>query len=171
MDNDTTYRMIVSFGVFIIGAIVTCVFWPRDKPQRHYDSPLLQFRKVDAAVSKPEVIETPVNDDNGECCYLCQWQEKNGVSAHDYGRLGEIIYNNYGQMNNSDLAKMVYLYCKENHHTGDKRMIGESTILEHLNDQHKLETKTFITLMNDAETIHSSDDHNTFSGVEDDETL
>lgn len=141
MDSDTTYRMILSSGVFIIGIIITGILWPRKVAQKHYDSPLLRVQPRDTV--ELSVIETPIVETPRDECLLCHWE--NNFNTPEITRLFEIIDRSYGQMSTHELAKMVHLYYKQKILTDESTVTLElSMVTEHLEGLHKLDAKMAI---------------------------
>lgn len=174
MDSDTTYRMIVSLGVFIIGAIVTGILWPHKKSQHHYDSPLLRRithppttpLEVEApSLCESPLFETPVQIESHvveteslcdnpvnerptryekDVCLLCQWGD-NFTENSAITSLLEMIDHYQGQMSNHELAEMVCLYYKDNiAKEGESHSLDRATIREHLHSNHTLNAKTYM---------------------------
>lgn len=145
MDSDTTYRMILSSGLFIICVIVTGIIWPRKVPQKRYDSPLLQVQPrnivVETVVIEP--TEVPVTENIEIQCLLCHWE--NNFNTREITRLFELIDRYHGQMSTPDLANMLHLYYNQQILTENSTEILElSTVIEHLEGKHRLDTKMFI---------------------------
>ncbi len=136
MDSDTTYRMIVSFGLFVIGIIVTGLLWPRKTPQNHYDSPLL---RVQPRIRMEELPEKDI-------CPLCQWKNHNDMNNKYIDRILLLINRHQYTMCNHELTEMICKYYESKVYMkeGYDMKLKSSTVLEHIEGKHSLSANQFI---------------------------
>ena len=147
MDSDATYRMIVSFGFFVIGAIVVGISWPLKKRQNHYDSPLLrtQPRKVEEPLI---IIESPViepsddsveeEEEEEEECLICQWYDDSEMV-----NIIKFIERFYGQVDNQALAETVCLSYNQNIYKEGMPKLEYANVIGHIEGNHMTNDEAF----------------------------
>lgn len=137
MDSDSTYRMIISFGIFVPFVLFTGLLWPKKRPQKHYDSPLLHVKPVVSPVNDctpcvgPEIEPIQVDQSRDGECFICLWDTT--LCDQPRFRLLALIDKYCGTMSTSDLANMIHVYYTQFVHQPGEIMPEYSEIVSHLN--------------------------------------
>ena len=136
MDSDNTYRMILSFGIFVPFVLLVGLLWPIKTPQKHYDSPLLHVKPmvspINDCISDMEIETIPDTQTViDRPCFLCLWDTT--LCDQPRIRLLALIDQYHATISTNELANMIHEYYKKFIHIEGEIIPEYSEIVSHLN--------------------------------------